>query len=106
MRFAKEYRLQGAVLIQQKFCDPHEMDIPPLKQPLESNGITTYFLGVRRYRSAGAVPDRDRGIPRNAAPRGHILEENMGDEREFYQGRTMSRMQAFMESLGLKRLVE
>jgi benzoyl-CoA reductase subunit C len=41
---AKEYRAQGAVLIQQKFCDPHECDIPSLRRQLEINGIPCYFL--------------------------------------------------------------
>ncbi|MBW1887604.1 MAG: benzoyl-CoA reductase, bzd-type, subunit N [Deltaproteobacteria bacterium] len=44
LNLAKEYRVQGAVLMQQKFCDPHEADIPTLKTQLEKNGIPTYFL--------------------------------------------------------------
>ena len=35
---------QGAILIQQKFCDPHELDIPALKKALEEAGIRTLFL--------------------------------------------------------------
>ncbi|MBI4287856.1 MAG: 2-hydroxyacyl-CoA dehydratase [Chloroflexi bacterium] len=27
---ARDYGVQGAILLQQKFCDPHEFDIPPL----------------------------------------------------------------------------
>jgi len=42
--FIKDYRVDGTILIQQKFCDPHEIDIPPLKKLLEENGIPTYFL--------------------------------------------------------------
>jgi benzoyl-CoA reductase subunit C len=44
LKLAKEYRVQGAVLMQQKFCDPHEIDTPSLRRYLESNGIPTYFL--------------------------------------------------------------
>ncbi|MFQ6087551.1 MAG: benzoyl-CoA reductase, bzd-type, subunit N [Candidatus Methanofastidiosia archaeon] len=44
LKLAKDYKVQGALLIQQKFCDPHELDIPPLKWFLEENGIPTYFL--------------------------------------------------------------
>lgn len=44
LKLAKDYNVQGALLIQQKFCDPHEFDIPPLKNFLESNGIPCYFL--------------------------------------------------------------
>ena len=44
LNLAREYDVQGIVVIQQKFCDPHEMDIPSLRQYLEDNGIPTYFL--------------------------------------------------------------
>ncbi|MFX0084842.1 MAG: benzoyl-CoA reductase, bzd-type, subunit N [Candidatus Hodarchaeota archaeon] len=44
LRLAKEYNVQGAILIQQKFCDPHELDTPIIKEKLEENGITTLFL--------------------------------------------------------------
>jgi benzoyl-CoA reductase subunit C len=44
INLAKEYRAHGAVLIQQKFCDPHECDIPSLRRQLEDNGIPCYFL--------------------------------------------------------------
>lgn len=33
-KLAKDFRAQGAILIQQKFCDPHEFDIPPIKEIL------------------------------------------------------------------------
>ena len=44
LNLAKEYNTQGAILIQQKFCDPHELDIPAIKQHFEKNGIPTLFL--------------------------------------------------------------
>jgi len=44
LQFAKDFNVQGAIIIQQKFCDPHECDIPPLKWLLEENGIPGYFL--------------------------------------------------------------
>jgi benzoyl-CoA reductase subunit C len=31
-------------LIQQKFCDPHELDIPAIKKAFNENGIKTLFL--------------------------------------------------------------
>ncbi len=30
--------------MQQKFCDPHELDIPAIKKALEGKGIPTLFL--------------------------------------------------------------
>lgn len=44
LKLAKDYKVQAALLTQQKFCDPHECDIPALKQLLESNGIPCLFL--------------------------------------------------------------
>lgn len=42
LKLAQEYNVNGAILIQQKFCDPHELDIPPLKELLEQNDIPCY----------------------------------------------------------------
>jgi benzoyl-CoA reductase subunit C len=42
--FAKDFKVDGAIVIQQKFCDPHECDIPFIRRYLEENGIPTYFL--------------------------------------------------------------
>lgn len=44
LRFAQEYRVQGALLAQQKFCDPHECDMPALRQVFKEAGIPTYSL--------------------------------------------------------------
>lgn len=40
----KEYNVEGAILVQQKFCDPHEFDIPPIMNLLKENGIPSIFL--------------------------------------------------------------
>lgn len=44
LQFAKEWRVEGAIVMQQKFCDPHEADIPALKKFLQENGIPNYHL--------------------------------------------------------------
>jgi benzoyl-CoA reductase subunit C len=44
LEFAKDFNVDGAIIIQQKFCDPHEADIPFIRKHLEDNGIPTYFL--------------------------------------------------------------
>ncbi|MGD9212492.1 MAG: 2-hydroxyacyl-CoA dehydratase, partial [Desulfobacteraceae bacterium] len=44
LKFAKDYKVDGAIIIQQKFCDPHETDIPFVRKHLEENGIPCYFL--------------------------------------------------------------
>ena len=44
MNLAKDWNVSGAILLQQKFCDPHELDIPAIRKTLESDGIPTLFL--------------------------------------------------------------
>ncbi len=45
VKLAKEWDAQGAILIQQKFCDPHELDIPATKKALKDElDIPSLFL--------------------------------------------------------------
>jgi len=44
LQLARDWDVKGAILIQQKFCDPHELDIPALTTALEAEGIRTLFL--------------------------------------------------------------
>ncbi|KUK53283.1 MAG: Putative 2-naphthoyl-CoA reductase gamma subunit [Desulfotomaculum sp. 46_296] len=44
LSLAREWDVQGAVIVQQKFCDPHELDIPAIRKFLDKNGIKTLFL--------------------------------------------------------------
>ncbi len=44
LKLAQDYNVQGVILMQQKFCDPHELDIPPLESFLKKNGMLSYFL--------------------------------------------------------------
>ena len=41
---SKDYDVKGAIVIQQKFCDPHELDIPAITKELNNAGIKTLFL--------------------------------------------------------------
>jgi benzoyl-CoA reductase subunit C len=41
---AKKYGAQGAIVMQQKFCDPHEADVPALTKALNDAGLKTLFL--------------------------------------------------------------
>jgi benzoyl-CoA reductase subunit C len=42
---AKDFNVEGALLMQQKFCDPHELDMPALKEFFAKElNIPTYFL--------------------------------------------------------------
>ncbi len=43
-KLAKDWNVQGAIVIQQKFCDPHELDIPAIMKNLKEVGIPSQFL--------------------------------------------------------------
>lgn len=43
-KLARDWKVQGAILMQQKFCDPHELDMPTIKKRLEEKGVRTLFL--------------------------------------------------------------
>ncbi len=44
LNLAKEYQVEGALTIQQKYCDPHECEMPDLRKFLRDNGYPNYFL--------------------------------------------------------------
>ena len=44
LELAKAYNVPGAIVMQQKFCDPHELDIPALTKALNAAGVKTLFL--------------------------------------------------------------
>jgi benzoyl-CoA reductase subunit C len=44
LKHAKDWNIQGALLYQQKFCDPHEFDIPHLIKMFKENNIPTLVL--------------------------------------------------------------
>lgn len=44
LNLLKEYNVEGVILMQQKFCDPHELDMPALEKLLQDKGYHTYFL--------------------------------------------------------------
>ena len=44
INLAKEFKVQGALVIQNKFCDPHGIEVPPLREALNDIGVPTYPL--------------------------------------------------------------
>lgn len=44
VNLAQEFKAQGALVIQNKFCDPHGIEIPPLKEALKAVGVPIYPL--------------------------------------------------------------
>lgn len=44
LKLAKDWRVQGALIIQQKICDPQELDMPALRQALDGVGVPGLFL--------------------------------------------------------------
>jgi|Deesub1362A_J573_1020465.scaffolds.fasta_scaffold00018_116 benzoyl-CoA reductase subunit C len=43
-KWVKEFNVDGAIIMQQKFCDPHELDIPSLRELLDNLNIPHLFL--------------------------------------------------------------
>ncbi|MDO8637497.1 MAG: 2-hydroxyacyl-CoA dehydratase [Dehalococcoidia bacterium] len=58
LNLVKEWNAQGVLLIQQKFCDPHEFDIPPINKFLKENGIITYFMELDVTMHKGSIRTR------------------------------------------------
>ncbi|MEM2869603.1 MAG: benzoyl-CoA reductase, bzd-type, subunit N [Thermoplasmata archaeon] len=44
LQLARDFKVQGAIVMQQKFCDPHELDTVAIRKALEKEGIKTLFL--------------------------------------------------------------
>ncbi|MCX6646436.1 MAG: benzoyl-CoA reductase, bzd-type, subunit N [bacterium] len=44
LKMAKDWNVEGAIVIQQKFCDPHELDIPAIRKALNGIGVKNLFL--------------------------------------------------------------
>ncbi|MBM2813442.1 MAG: hadC [Ignavibacteria bacterium] len=44
LSLAKDFDVKGAIVIQQKFCDPHELDIPAIIKALNAIDVKTLFL--------------------------------------------------------------
>ena len=44
LKHAKDWNIQGVLVYQQKFCDPHEFDIPSLLKMFKDNNIATLVL--------------------------------------------------------------
>ena len=63
LALAKDCDVQGAIVIQQKFCDPHELDIPAIEEGAGGGRDPDPLPRVRRHRADGAVQDPRRGVP-------------------------------------------
>lgn len=44
VNLARDWKVAGVLLMQQKFCDPHEFDMPIIARELKKAGIPAYFL--------------------------------------------------------------
>jgi len=55
---AKEYRVDGTILMQQKFCNPHELDIPGLRDLFKELNIPTYTLEFDQTTPVGQFSTR------------------------------------------------
>lgn len=44
LNLARDWNIEGVIVIQQKFCDPHELDIPAIIKSLKQEGVPAQFL--------------------------------------------------------------
>jgi benzoyl-CoA reductase subunit C len=44
LELAEKWDVAGAIVMQQKFCDPHELDTVAIRKALDEKGIKTLFL--------------------------------------------------------------
>ncbi|MBA7707705.1 hypothetical protein ES703_116583 [subsurface metagenome] len=58
LKLIEDFRVQGVILMQNKFCDPSEADIPPLTVFLREHNIPSYFLEFDVTVAIGAFATR------------------------------------------------
>ncbi len=44
LEFARDWQVKGVIIIQQKFCDPHETEAPAIREALEKEGLKVLSL--------------------------------------------------------------
>jgi benzoyl-CoA reductase subunit C len=55
LRLAKEYNVQAAVILLQKFCEPHQFDTPMIESALNKLNIPTVVVEIDAPISLGQV---------------------------------------------------
>ncbi|MEE8472290.1 MAG: 2-hydroxyacyl-CoA dehydratase [Dehalococcoidia bacterium] len=55
---AREFNVQGVLQVMQKFCDPHEFDIPAMERFLKDNGIPSYSIELDVTMPVGQLQTR------------------------------------------------
>jgi benzoyl-CoA reductase subunit C len=58
LTLAKEYQVKGAIMVLEKFCDPHEFDLPLIEGALKEADIPTLILEVDSTIPAGQFRTR------------------------------------------------
>ncbi len=58
LSLADAFKVDGALVIQQKFCDPHEADMPFIRKALEERGVPAYFLELDTTAAPGPLATR------------------------------------------------
>ncbi|MBI4288029.1 MAG: 2-hydroxyacyl-CoA dehydratase [Chloroflexi bacterium] len=58
LNLAKEFNARGALLVNQKFCAPHEYDIPRINKMLQEKGFPTFLMELDTTIHRGAVATR------------------------------------------------
>ncbi len=58
LSLAQEWKVDGVLLEHQKFCAPHEYDLPHIKRVLEENNIPTFLMEMDMTLHRGSITTR------------------------------------------------
>ncbi|MFQ5826947.1 MAG: 2-hydroxyacyl-CoA dehydratase subunit D [Dehalococcoidia bacterium] len=58
LKLVRDFNVQGVLLIQQKFCSPHALDIPDLTRFLQAHDVPSYFFELDTTLARGQLRTR------------------------------------------------
>jgi benzoyl-CoA reductase subunit C len=70
LALARDYGVQGALLVHLKFCDPHEYDMPHLRTSLQKVGIPSLDLDTDLTIPVGQFHTRIEAFMETIIPEG------------------------------------
>jgi benzoyl-CoA reductase subunit C len=58
LKLAKDYKVEGAIIALQKFCEPHALDRPSIEAALKDNGVPSMYLELDVTVAEGQIRTR------------------------------------------------
>jgi benzoyl-CoA reductase subunit C len=79
VKLAINHKVEGAIIIQQKFCDPHGFDYHHMVQAFTSAGIPTLFLEIDNVITTGPLKTRVQAFIEMLEPVEYVIEPEIRD---------------------------